>query len=155
KDKKVLIKIQNLKQYFPIRKSSPFQKEQLFVRANDDITLDIYEGETLGLVGESGCGKSTLGRSLLQLYEQTDGRTMYYGRELDEIAPVYVLNILDNLTAERKKLNELRSKEEEARKAYESLPEGDEKFAALEKYRVAEKEARNKFLDIAQLIGGF
>lgn len=155
KDKKVLIRIQNLKQYFPIKKSSVFQKEQLYVRANDDISLDIYEGETLGLVGESGCGKSTLGRSLLQLYEQTDGRTMYYGRDLDEIAPVYVLNTLDNLVAERRKLNELRKKEEEAQKNYESLPDGDEKYLALEKFRIAEKEARNKFLDIVQLIGGF
>lgn len=155
KDKKVLIRIQNLKQYFPIKKASPFQKEVLYVRANDDVSLDIYEGETLGLVGESGCGKSTLGRSLLQLYEQTDGRTMYYGRDLDEIAPVYVLNILDNLVSERRKLNELRNKEEEAQKAYEGLPDGDEKYVALEKLRIAEKEARNQFLDIVQLIGGF
>jgi len=154
KDKKVLIRIQNLKQYFPVKKKSPFQKEQLYVRANDDISLDIYEGETLGLVGESGCGKSTLGRSLLQLYDQTDGRTMYYGRSLDEVAPVYVLNILDNLVSERKRLNDLREKEEAARKEYERLPEGDEKYRALEKYRNAEKEARNLFLDIVQLTGG-
>lgn len=52
----------------------------MYVRANEDITLDIYKGETLGLVGESGCGKSTLSRVLLQLYEQTAGSTMYYGR---------------------------------------------------------------------------
>ena len=69
-DKKVLLRIRNLKQHFPL-------KNRLVVKANDDITLDIYEGETLGLVGESGCGKSTLGRTLLQLYRQTDGKTMY------------------------------------------------------------------------------
>ena len=63
-DKKVLLRISNLKQYFPL-------KGGRFVKANDGITLDIYEGETFGLVGESGCGKSTLGRTILQLYHQT------------------------------------------------------------------------------------
>lgn len=46
-------------------------KPQSFVKANDGISLNIYEGETFGLVGESGCGKSTFGRTLLQLYRQT------------------------------------------------------------------------------------
>ncbi len=50
----------------------PAEEKGLYVKANDGITLDIYEGETFGLVGESGCGKSTLGRTLLQLYRQTD-----------------------------------------------------------------------------------
>ncbi|TJX14315.1 ATP-binding cassette domain-containing protein [Tissierella creatinini] len=81
KDKKVLIRVENLKQYFPVKKSSLFQTEQLFVRANEDISLDIYEGETFGLVGESGCGKSTLGRSILMLNKPTDGRILYYGYE--------------------------------------------------------------------------
>ena len=48
-EKKVLVKIENLKKYFPLKKASMFDKEQLYVRANDDITLNIYEGETLGL----------------------------------------------------------------------------------------------------------
>ena len=50
-----LLSITNLKKYFPVAKSSFFAK-QMYVRANEDITLDIYKGETLGLVGESGCG---------------------------------------------------------------------------------------------------
>ena len=79
-EKKVLIRVENLKQYFPVRKASFKQKEVLYVRANDDITLD--------LVGESGCGKSTLGRTLLQLYNQTDGRTMYYGEDIDELPDI-------------------------------------------------------------------
>ncbi|WP_352420802.1 oligopeptide/dipeptide ABC transporter ATP-binding protein [Proteiniborus sp.] len=154
KEKNLLFRIQNLKQYFPIKKSSFMQKEQLYVRANDDISIDIYEGETLGLVGESGCGKSTFGRTLLHLYDQTDGRTMYYGSGIDELAPEYVLDILKNLVSEHRKLNELQIKEESARKAYEALPEGDEKYYALEKLRDAEKEARTLFYDIAQLVGG-
>ena len=74
-DKKILLQISNLKQYFPIN-----ARKNIYVRANDGISIDIYEGEAFGLVGESGCGKSTLGRSILQLYKQTDGRTMYFGR---------------------------------------------------------------------------
>ena len=100
--KKVLLRVSNLKQYFPLKKKG------LFVKANDGITLDIYEGETFGLVGESGCGKSTLGRTLLQLYRQTDGRTMYYGRTLDDLAPAYVKKTLQTLDKRREKWHELK-----------------------------------------------
>ena len=58
KSTKKLLSITNLKKYFPVAKSSIFQREQFYVRANEDISLDIYEGETIGIVGESGCGKS-------------------------------------------------------------------------------------------------
>ena len=74
--KKVLLSIRDEKQYFPVKKTG-FREEQKYVKANDGISLDIYEGETLGLVGESGCGKSTLGRTILQLYPQTDGEILY------------------------------------------------------------------------------
>lgn len=151
---KVLLRIDGLKQYFPV-KSTSMIKEKAFVKANDNISIDIYEGETLGLVGESGCGKSTLGRSLLQLYHQTDGRTLYYGRDIDDIAPKYVLDILSNLVAKRKTLTKLWEKEAEVRKAYDAIPEGDAKYQELEKVHAAEKEARDMFLDIVQLIGGF
>ena len=80
-DRKVLFRLENLTKHFPIKKQSLFQKEQLAVRADEDITIDIYEGETLGLVGESGCGKSTLGRTLLRLYPVTSGNIWYYGTE--------------------------------------------------------------------------
>ncbi len=154
-EKKVLIRVENLKQYFPVRKASFKQKEVLYVRANDDITLDIYEGETLGLVGESGCGKSTLGRTLLQLYNQTDGRTMYYGEDIDEVAPDYVLDILKNLGSKRKEYYSLQNKEKEIITAFDKLPEGDEKYLAIEGKTNIIKQTRNSFLDIAQLIGGF
>ncbi|MGN6715505.1 oligopeptide/dipeptide ABC transporter ATP-binding protein [Anaerocolumna jejuensis] len=154
KDRKVLIRVQNLKQYFPIKKSF-VQKEKLFVRANDDITLDIYEGETLGLVGESGCGKSTLGRTLLQLYTQTDGRTMYYGRDVDEIAPAYVLDILKSLAERKKEYFNLKEKADSVKKQYDALPDGDEKYALRAHLLETEKHARDSFLDIVQLIGGF
>lgn len=56
-ENKVLLRVSNLKQYFPIGKKK-MGKPQSFVKANDGISLNIYEGETFGLVGESGCGKS-------------------------------------------------------------------------------------------------
>ncbi len=83
-ERKVLLEVRDLKQYFPVKKTK-LREKQRYVRANDGITLDIYEGETLGLVGESGCGKSTFGRTLLQLYPQTHGDVIYYkdGRAID------------------------------------------------------------------------
>lgn len=83
-ERKVLLEVRDLKQYFPVKKTK-FREKQRYVRANDGITLDIYEGETLGLVGESGCGKSTFGRTLLQLYPQTHGDVIYHkdGKEID------------------------------------------------------------------------
>ena len=66
-EKKVLLQIEDVKQYFPVKKTH-FREKQKYVKANDGISLDIYEGETFGLVGESGCGKSTFGRTILQLY---------------------------------------------------------------------------------------
>ena len=82
--RKVLLRVRDVKQYFPVKKTK-LREKQRYVRANDGISLDIYAGETLGLVGESGCGKSTMGRTLLQLYPQTDGQVLYYkdGKEID------------------------------------------------------------------------
>ena len=83
-EKKVLLTVRDVKQYFPVKKTK-LREKQRYVRANDGISLDIYAGETLGLVGESGCGKSTLGRTLLQLYPQTHGDIIYHkdGKEID------------------------------------------------------------------------
>ena len=84
-EKKVLIHVDDVKMHFPIKKKSIFNKEEVTVKAVDGISIDIYEGETLGLVGESGCGKSTLGRVILQLYQQTSGKVIYDGKDLSTL----------------------------------------------------------------------
>ena len=73
-DKKKLVEVKNLKQYFGTKKN--------VVKAIDDISFDIYEGETFGLVGESGSGKSTTGRALLRLYQPTDGEILFEGKDI-------------------------------------------------------------------------
>lgn len=71
-----ILEIQNIKTYFPKTKSL-FGQTKEWVKAVDDVTLDVYEGETLGLVGESGCGKTTLGRTILRLTEPTEGKIFF------------------------------------------------------------------------------
>ena len=75
-EQKKLVEIEHLKQYFP---AGGVGKKRRWVQAVDDVSFYINKGETLGLVGESGCGKTTTGRSLLRLYEPTDGRITYDG----------------------------------------------------------------------------
>ncbi|WP_126993455.1 ABC transporter ATP-binding protein [Thermosipho globiformans] len=79
-EKKVLVKVDNLVKYFPIR-AGVFKRVVAWVRAVDDISFEIYEGETVGLVGESGCGKTTAGMTLLRLYEPTSGRIIVDGKD--------------------------------------------------------------------------
>ena len=146
-DKKVLLRISNLKQYFPL-------KGGRFVKANDGISLDIYEGETFGLVGESGCGKSTLGRTILQLYHQTYGRTMYYGRSLDDLAPKYVIDTVKNLKSRRAKLHELEQKRDKLEAEYAKLSE-TEQYAKHTELDTARKLAEDALLDITKIVGGF
>ncbi|AIE59347.1 ABC transporter ATP-binding protein [Bacillus methanolicus] len=70
-----LLEIKNLKQYFNVGKPN-------MVKAVDGVTFDIYKGETLGLVGESGCGKSTTGRTIIRLYDATDGEVLFKGENV-------------------------------------------------------------------------
>ncbi len=79
--KEVLVKVENLKKYFPIKRGV-LKRTVGHVKAVDGISFEIYKGETLGLVGESGCGKSTAGRTILQLYEPTDGDVYLDGQDL-------------------------------------------------------------------------
>ena len=79
--KQPLLKVEHLQTWYPLRKGV-FSRVYGHVKAVDDVTLEIYEGETLGLVGESGCGKTTLGRSILRLAEPTGGKVWFDGAEV-------------------------------------------------------------------------
>ncbi len=153
---KKLLSINNLKKYFPVAKSSVLQKEQLYVRANEDISLDIYEGETLGIVGESGCGKSTLGRTLLQLYPQTAGTTMYYGVSLADIAPKYVTDTIKNLDRYKSKYEKLAEKSAElAAKVEAAGGEETADFYLLQDANIAACDAQTALSHIVKIVGGF
>lgn len=151
---KKLLSISNLKKYFPLPKARLLQKEQLYVRANEDISIDIYKGETFGLVGESGCGKSTLGRVLLQLYDQTAGSTMYYGRTLDAVAPKYVVKTLENA---KTYIATWRKLSERAQMLTEKCNALGEKatFFDLQELNLAKAEAKKALDNIAKIMGGF
>ena len=77
-----LIEVTDLQMHFPLRQGIILQKQVGAVRAVDGISFDVFEGETLGLVGESGCGKSTTARLITRLLEPTDGSILYHGEEI-------------------------------------------------------------------------
>lgn len=79
--KQPLLKVEHLQTWYPLHKGV-FNHVYGHVKAVDDVTIDVYEGETLGLVGESGCGKTTLGRSILRLAEPTGGKVWFDGIEV-------------------------------------------------------------------------
>jgi oligopeptide transport system ATP-binding protein len=83
--KKVLLKVENLKKYFPIR-TGTLARVTGHVKAVDNVSFEVYEGETLGIVGESGCGKSTTGRVLMRLTNPTEGTIEFNGTELTTLS---------------------------------------------------------------------
>jgi peptide/nickel transport system ATP-binding protein len=76
-----ILQVHNLKTWFPQRNGF-LGRAKTFVKAVDDVSFDVYDGETVGLVGESGCGKTTLGRSILRLQEPTSGQIIFQGRDV-------------------------------------------------------------------------
>lgn len=77
-EKEVLLSVSHLKKYFKMGKNS-------VLKAVDDVSFDIFKGETLGMVGESGCGKTTCGRTCIGLYDRTDGQVLYKGKDIRSI----------------------------------------------------------------------
>ncbi len=84
-NKRVLVEVNNLKKYFPVR-SGLFQRISGWVKAVDNVSFHIREGETFGLVGESGCGKTTIGRTLLNLIPATEGEVIFDGRSIFQLS---------------------------------------------------------------------
>ncbi len=80
-EQKSLVQVRNLKKYFPVSRQL-FSTQRRFIKAVDDVSFDVFEGETLGLVGETGCGKTTVARTILQLYRPTSGQVLFDGVDL-------------------------------------------------------------------------
>jgi oligopeptide/dipeptide ABC transporter ATP-binding protein len=80
-----LLELQDLKKHFPI-KAGLFQKTVGHIKAVDGINLKVNKGETLGIVGESGCGKSTVGRTIIRLYEPTNGKIIFNGKDISHLS---------------------------------------------------------------------
>ena len=78
KTEKVILEVKNLKKYFRI-------DSRHVLKAVDDVSFQIYEGETLGIVGESGCGKTTCGRTCIGVYDKTDGQVLYRGQDVHQM----------------------------------------------------------------------
>ncbi len=152
-NKKPLLCVHGLKKYFPLKKTSFLNRNQIYVKANDGISLDIFEGETFGLVGESGCGKSTLGRVILQLYPQTEGSTMYYGRSWQQLNPKYIKEMLVKLPEHVKQLHEI---EKQLNHAKEVLGKsaGEEAGKVQEQVNSLTKEYDVLYAQITRVAGG-
>ncbi|MBO5848522.1 MAG: ABC transporter ATP-binding protein [Bacteroidales bacterium] len=80
-----ILKVENLRTWYPLRKGV-FGRTYDYVKSVDDVSFDVYPGETLGLVGESGCGKTTLGRSILRLVEPTSGSVVFEGKDVSKMS---------------------------------------------------------------------
>ncbi len=154
-NRKVLFSVKNLRKYFPIKKKA-FQRRQYYVHANENISIDIYEGETLGLVGESGSGKSTFGRTLIQIYDQTEGSTLYYGSSLAEVNPHYVENDLKHLPKLYPEYTKAMGEYQELVKKREALDESnqDEVHDLEDKMMKERRHIQNDYYNIVRLAGG-
>lgn len=149
-ERKILLDIKELKKYFPVRKN-------VSVKTLEDVSFSIYEGEKFGVVGESGCGKSTLGRVILQLYPQTSGATVYYGRTLNQMCPRYLAKEIGKLPEYQKKASEFYQKalavDKEAA-ALENQPGQDKKRAELEEKSLEmKKNASRQLREGARTVG--
>ena len=80
------MRVERLVKYFPVKSAQLFRRSTETVHAVDDVSLEVYRGETLGLVGETGCGKSTLARCVTRLYDLTSGRVLFDGSDISHLS---------------------------------------------------------------------
>ncbi len=141
--RKVLVRAEGIKKTFPVNRGF-LSGKQKSVHALDDVTLEIFAGETLGLVGESGCGKSTLGRTLLRLIEPTEGKVEFSGKDITSLSP-------KELRALRQKIQII------FQDPYASLNPRMTIYEALEapllNYRCPAVERDNRVREIAKKVG--
>jgi len=166
-ESRVLLSIKNLQKYFPIPRKRFFQLRKEYVKANDNISLDIYEGETLGIVGESGCGKSTFGRTIIQLQQQTGGSSLYYGEDIYAFLPKYMRSIYRNISKKSQKYeqdivvqqnlkNNILSIQTNLSKADDATQQllKEQLNNALEEYRLFRIAFEEDYFNTFRLIGG-
>jgi oligopeptide transport system ATP-binding protein len=133
----ILVQVNNLKKYFPITRGIVFSRHVGDIKAVDNVSFNIYRGETLGLVGESGCGKTTAGRTIIQLYRPTGGDVYYNGRNLAQMGG-----------------NELRQMRRKDASLNPRLTVGSIIGEPLEIHRVARnKELKERVEELLQLVG--
>ncbi|MEA4956092.1 MAG: oligopeptide/dipeptide ABC transporter ATP-binding protein [Pseudoflavonifractor sp.] len=133
--RKKLLELKKLKKYFPVRRG-------VSIKAVEDVTFSIWEGEKFGVVGESGCGKSTLGRVILQLYPQTSGACIYYGRTRDEMCPKYLAKEVARLPEYQKAAVDFYQKSMGVEKKADVLRGEIEALSALGNDKEVRKEAK-------------
>lgn len=134
-ERKKLLELRKLKKYFPVRRG-------VYIKAVEDVSFSIYEGEKFGVVGESGCGKSTLGRVILQLYPQTSGACVYYGRTRDEMCPQYLAKEVARITDYQKKATEFYQKSLELQKKADALRIEVDALSAMGNEKEVKKDAK-------------
>ena len=81
-----ILELIDLKKHFESKSGGVFSKRKSLVRAVDGVNIDVYKGETVGLVGESGCGKTTVGRTVVKIYDPTSGQIVFDGKDISKIS---------------------------------------------------------------------
>jgi oligopeptide/dipeptide ABC transporter ATP-binding protein len=147
-ENKVLLEVKNLKKHFYIKRNM-LGKITKTLKAVDDVSFEIYKGETFGLVGESGCGKTTCGRTIIGLYENTGGEVYFDNKLISAGSEEYILKIQELKDELKEKLKaipkENLEQKEELKAQYRDLIGEEEKNRdiAIKKEKKAERDPRD------------